>query len=726
MSRRIERSHDLAGLLGWMQVLMGICALGTLPLLGSVFELMQHFMQGVSRTAAGYQLYNLSAHLLCLLIMLPATFFAGTTLPLMTYLLIRRGAGERAIGAVYAANTLGAICGVLIAVHALMPMLGLKGTVTAGASLDLALGLALLFTMRPRRLASAVPAAVVVAALAGTMVFVQLDPRQLLSGVYRSGEAALPEDAEVLYLRDGKTATVGLIRAADGVVHISTNGKTDAALRMAGGDFSPDEATMILAAILPLAAHPNAKSAANIGMGSGLTTHTLLATDQLERVDTIEIERFMIEAASHFGPRVERAFVDARSHIFIEDAKTFFSSRNRKYDIIISEPSNPWVSGVATLFSEEFYQRVGRYLEDDGVLVQWLQLYEADLSLVASIVKALSPHFSDYVLYNSNDSDLLLVARKKGSLAALSDKVLVDPRILHELARIRVTGVQDLEARKIGSKRTLDAMFQSFGAPANSDYFPYVDQNAARTRFMRMAGIELTGLTVHFLPILEMLNEEGSTSSKLTQTAWLTRARAVSDARQLRTALLERRYGDMPRTVEPDVLLPYLFVDACDRGRSEELWIDAMVQLAGFLTPYLPPEELAPIWRRLEREPCFKHLTRKQRAWFDLVQAVGRRDPDAMASQAERLLDEGDAAGAAPRVRYAVLSAMLGHIVRGTPGKAWLLWAKHGSRLMPMDNPPLDARLLLALTGPESHFAKRGRKSKTDQVARVTSGTPMP
>ncbi len=116
---------------------------------------------------------------------------------------------------------------------------------------------------------------------------------------------------------------------------------------------------MLLAAALPLSMHPNPKRVANIGFGSGLTAHMLLNSPLVERLDTIEIEPFIVEAARQgFGPRIGNVFDDPRSHIIYEDAKTFFASAREPYDLIVSEPSNPWVSGVATLFSDEFYGRI--------------------------------------------------------------------------------------------------------------------------------------------------------------------------------------------------------------------------------------------------------------------------------------------------------------------------------------------------------------------------------
>ena len=162
---------------------------------------------------------------------------------------------------------------------------------------------------------------------------------------------------------------------------------------------------------LPISIRPDARTAAVIGIGTGLTTHTLLGSQTLERVDTIEIEPAMAEAARHFAARNASAFADPRSKLVFDDAKSYFSSQAGHYDIIISEPSNPWVSGVSSLFTDEFYRVVRRHLNRGGVLVQWFQLYEIDVKLIASVMRALARNFPDYAIYATTDSDLLKIGR---------------------------------------------------------------------------------------------------------------------------------------------------------------------------------------------------------------------------------------------------------------------------------------------------------------------------
>ncbi|MGD5182344.1 spermine synthase, partial [Xanthomonas citri pv. citri] len=136
---------------------------------------------------------------------------------------------------------------------------------------------------------------------------------------------------------------------------------------------------------LPLALGNGFERVGVIGFGSGLTTHTLLGDARVGRVDTVEIEPAMVEGARLFGDRVARAFDDPRSQIVIDDAKAHFAGSGQRYDLIVSEPSNPWVGGTASLFSDEFYAFVPRQLNEGGVFVQWLQLYEITPELVASV-----------------------------------------------------------------------------------------------------------------------------------------------------------------------------------------------------------------------------------------------------------------------------------------------------------------------------------------------------
>ena len=329
----------------------------------------------------------------------------------------------------------------------------------------------------------------------------------MASGVYQFGMLPDQTNDEVLYQRDGKTATVSITRNLP-YMSIKTNGKSDAGLQITGKGHSKDEETMVLAGAIGIIHRPEARTAAIIGWGSGLTTHTLLTVPQISSVDTIEIEPVMIKAAMLFGPRVRLAYEDPRSHVRIEDAKSYFSFHNKKYDLIISEPSNPWVSGVASLFTKEFYSQVRGYLTNDGLFVQWIHLYDIDMPLVASIMKALTPYFSDYIIYSTNSYDMLIVACPVGEIQEPHASFLTMKDLMHELNKIDVMGLPDINVRVLGNRATLSPLFESYSMSANSDYAPVVDLYAVKSRFFDLtASPQLHSIEFGRLPIMQMLGK---------------------------------------------------------------------------------------------------------------------------------------------------------------------------------------------------------------------------
>ncbi|MCX7153571.1 MAG: fused MFS/spermidine synthase, partial [Proteobacteria bacterium] len=415
VKRRIDRIVNVQRYLGIVQVVMGLLALATLPLYGEMFGIMGKVVKTLGKTDTGYTLFLLASDGIALAVMFPAAFCAGMTLPLISAALLKTGHGEKSIGMVYAANTIGSIAGIIIAAHIAMPLLGLKGMITAGAALDMGLGIILLSKIRARKPAW-ISAGASVAAVCLSLTIFSLDLYKMASGVFRRGDVYGPESAQLVFYKDGKTTSVSLMQFQEGL-SLRTNGKSDGAINLGEGERISDELTMVMTGAIPLAYKPDAKHAAVIGIGTGLTSHTLLSNLKLEALDTVEIEPAMAEASRYFSARNGSVWADPRSRLIFDDAKTAFSLRNARYDIIISEPSNPWVSGVASLFTTEFYRLSKRYLNQGGVLVQWLQMYETDISLLASVMKALGENFEDYVIYAANDSDLLIVAGGKATLS---------------------------------------------------------------------------------------------------------------------------------------------------------------------------------------------------------------------------------------------------------------------------------------------------------------------
>ena len=627
--------HWLAGLL----VAKAFFAAWAVWVYGDVLDLVHWMIASTSRTDGGYVLTTIAGFAASLLVMFPSAFCAGMTLPLATQALTARGHGEASIGRVYAANTAGCIAGAIFATHAGMELAGVKGLTGAGATLDLAMGLLVLVVGGALRTRMAPASAI--AALAGIALFAgaHMDTLRMSSGVYRYGDFIDPARSALRFYRDGKTATISVVDVGT-YRSIRTNGKSDASVQMdPAGRALPDEYTMVLAAALPLALNPGVREVANIGFGSGLTTHALLGSPRVANLDTIEIERMMIEGARQYAPRNERAFSDSRSHIHIEDAKTFFAAHGKRYDLIVSEPSNPWVSGTATLFSEEFYAQARRYLNADGMLVQWVQSYEINVPLLSTIFTALGRHFGDYAVYRTG-VDLLVVATPAVRLPALSPEALAFPGLAQDLERLGIRGLGDLESMRVGRRASLEPLFA--GAVPNSDYYPILDQRAPRARFKLESAAALPQMREAHVPVLAVLDGDTRQPVSRLQSIGVSRPTQIDDAHAAAEAIGVALSGAAsgarvlsPRGRSTSVLANRL---AGDCANAEALWIGAVAEVAHFATPHVAAEDVAPLFEKMRTSRCGRSMDEASRRRLEFLEAANAHDARRMDAAAGWLL----------------------------------------------------------------------------------------
>jgi predicted membrane-bound spermidine synthase len=630
-------------LAAYIQILMGLAAFATLALYDKGFDLMGYFMSAIARNDDGYPLFILASHGIALAAMLPATILAGMTLPLFTAILMDRGQGERSVGQVYAFNTLGAIAGTVLTLFLLMPLVGVEHALLAGAGLDVAIGIVFLVLaaraggLMPRAHAAFASAAVVVLAL---MSFLSAaDPRRMASGVFRTGEAYARSSVSVPAHYDGSTASVTVLRYVDDTVSIFTNGKPDASASMdPDAPTRTDEPTMVLTAALPLSIKPDARRVAIVGFGAGISTHTILGSQDVERVDTIEIERAMYEGARNFGIRSERAYTDPRSNVLFEDAKTFFYQRGEKYDLIISEPSNPWVSGVSSLFTTEYYRMARGFLTDDGVLGQWLHAYETNDAIVHSILKALAENFADFHVYATNSSDLVIVASMRPGMPLPGPEIFRHDALRKDLARVDVRSEADLRARFLADKSMLAPILEFDPVPVNSDYFPYVDLHAAKTVFTRRQMDGLHRMRTIAVPLMLAFRPELlAPGQTFTRSEHVPSTRVRDDADMIASGQAPDGAGSnvVAKLAETGVL-------AGPPGdcapTANAVWEHAMLELMMSTVGYLDGERLGDLRGRV-RSPCAGEPTANQSALIGLLEAYAIRDFGSIAQHAGALLE---------------------------------------------------------------------------------------
>ncbi|MFN3304091.1 MAG: fused MFS/spermidine synthase [Roseateles sp.] len=665
--RRVgDRIADLVRYAGFVQALMGLCAMASVVLLGQSYHWVPYILQALAKTGAGYALYNLATAALALLIMLPAACLAGMTLPLFTAALLRRGAGERAVGQVYAANTLGAILGVLLAAHVLMPTVGVSLTLLLAGAVDLAIGLVLLRALSPGRWTPAV----VVAAGCGAMVLGGLLqwglPDRLLqsAGVFRYGKTDM-SGRELLYYRDGATASISVVRQPGATV-ISTNGKPDAGLTLPGLPPSPDEITMLMLGALPLAVHAQPEEIAVIGWGSGLSTHTLLGSPAPRRVDTIEIERAMWEGATQLLDRNQRAYLDPRSQVHFEDAREFFARGQRRYDVVVSEPSNPWVSGVASLFTQEFYRGVKRSLKPGGLLVQWVHSYEISDALLAQMIAALLQEFPGSEIYAANDADLIILA-PLDRVAGPGDAPWRSPALAAELRRVGLAGPADLAARRIGGPAVLRTYVRLQQAQPHSDFFPTVSLLAPQQRFRGLRANLLLRLAADGLPLLPVLDcrPVWPATQALTPAPQLP----LLNARQQAVWAAERFSGRGPGGARGEGLSRLADALQLQRQPGRPLDADALLVYAANLAQatlgHLDAADQRAFWDPAAWRQAQPALPTGVVALLTLYDATARRDWPAAQQAAEQILNGGVEPAPAGLKEQVLVLAMLAGLAQG-------------------------------------------------------------
>jgi predicted membrane-bound spermidine synthase len=563
--KRMDKFKHPELTLGIVQLVMGISAIATLPAYWLAVQAVGGLLGGEGeRTMELWYQFNILRYLLCLLIMLPATFCAGMTLPLLTHVMLKRGQSEAIVGKVYALNTLGAIVGAVAAGLILMPIVGLKGVIVLGALFDMLLGLALLrneiTSGRAARLASRLlPSAALGSLLMlGFGLIYPVDPMVLTATVFRRGRRELPEYYDILSYVDGRTASVTVVDNTDHPTYhiIYTNGKPDASVILDrwpadrdpdfGPDIAGDEPNQFLVGIVPLMARPDATHGALIGFGSGVTCHTVLGSPNLERLDTVEIEPEMVRGSEFFRPVNYRAYEDPRSHIYFDDAKAYFATAGYKYDFIISEPTNPWVSGVSSLFTVEFYREAKRYLKPGGVLAQWLQGYELSDELLMSVLAALDQEFADYLIVRIGNRDWVIVSSPDGRLGQLSDAVFGWPDMQESFELLGIHDVGQIDGLITANKQMLHPFIKD--RTPNRDVMPLLDTGAEKERFMRSSAEFLHELRWTPAPLIEVL---GGISRRPYPTAGIGDLRDTHILFESELAmLLMRRYED-PTTPEP-------------------------------------------------------------------------------------------------------------------------------------------------------------------------------
>jgi spermidine synthase len=437
--------------------------------------------------SVGFHGYVLGWVAVAALTVFPAAFLSGLQFPLLISLL---GTGRervaRHVGRAYAWNTAGAIAGSLAGGFGLLPLLTAPGVWRFVVVLLTTLAVtAAMLARRGERTSLRVVAfgasALAVALLfaTGPTAFWRHSPigagRVELSRTSRNNLIDFQHTRRrtTLWEAEGIESSVSVANA-DGYAFI-VNGKSDGHARF-------DAGTQIMGGVLPALLHPNPKRAAVVGLGTGTTAGWLAAVPSIESVETVEIEPSIVHVAELCAPVNHDVLSNAKSKVLIGDGREFLLGGGARFDIVSSEPSNPYRAGIANLFTTEFYEAVLSRLNPGGIFVQFLQAYEVDAPAIRTIYGTITRVFPEVETWQTSGGDLLLVGSRTPIAhrwETMEQKVRSEP--FHSAVRNAwaVTDAAGVYARYVCGTSTARRL--AAGARPNTDDRPLVEYAFART-----------------------------------------------------------------------------------------------------------------------------------------------------------------------------------------------------------------------------------------------------
>ncbi|MFH1681433.1 MAG: fused MFS/spermidine synthase, partial [Candidatus Eisenbacteria bacterium] len=404
VARWVDRWRRLLTVFGAIEIVIGLAAVASIPLLADLYEVYIFASRFVPPGFWGLTSVRFIAT--AAVIAIPALLM-GAAFPVAVNGFIRSvGRAGRGVGVLYAMNTVGAVAGSLAAGFLLLPTLGAQKGLMAVALLNLLVGVVLLSAEPGRRFRGVAGGAAVAAA--GFLLGVVLIPPFAFHGLFGRSR---PE-AELIYCSEDVTATITVHRYPPGYNYqdnmrvICTTG-----VDVAGTD-SMLRTTQLIQGHLPLLFHEPGPRVLQIGFGSGETSRVVLL-EGASSLDAVEICAGLVRAAPLFADINELAYQDPRVRIIIMDAKNYALLTGETYDIIMNDSIHPRVSGNASLYTVDYFADCRRRLAPGGFMSSWFPVYglrPEELRMIVRSFQTVFPHATMWMAYNMVNRHALLLA----------------------------------------------------------------------------------------------------------------------------------------------------------------------------------------------------------------------------------------------------------------------------------------------------------------------------
>ena len=472
----------------------------------------------------GFELYLFGKAFLCLAVLLVPTTCLGFSFPLVAQIRVRDESQLGAhVGSTYAWNTIGNVLGVLVTGLVLLPSIGLLGGFHVSLGLNFAAGALLLLVASEARLelrgavGAAASLVVVIYASLGTgwtePINFARNHLRLRSGPDASLDASAraqhpsssfeawkqtyvgPEAGTLLFFEEDAHTTV--VVSGDRNIQLYVNSKSDASTL---GDLE----TQLLAGHLPLFLSLETRTLLLIGHGSGITTGAALR-HPIESADIVEISPAVIRADKFFADHNHHVLDDPRVRVYLDDAQSFLRAVPRSYDLIISEPSNPWVSGIGALFTVEFFESVRRQLNTGGRFALWFPTYELSDEAVQLTIRTIGSVFPHVMLFGDDDLAnifaLCSMEPMEADFAAMEQRFR-RPEVRDDLARMRLPNLSALLSHHRVSQERFSSM--TGPGPLNTIGHERLEYIGPRTFFEQTSSFYVE----RFDPLIQVVEEE--------------------------------------------------------------------------------------------------------------------------------------------------------------------------------------------------------------------------
>ena len=481
--RRLERGGDVATLIAFLQTAV---ALGGL-LVFRARALFERVYLSLYQGTESYAAFQLGVYLMVFALVALATLAMGANFPAVVRLLAPRpGEEARTLGGVYFVNTAGAVAGALAGEFLILPRLGFDGLLATVVVIYL--GSAVLYwRLAPpaaRRYALGPVGALAALALLLTPPLRAFEPPW--NAVYYSGVRQgtyekyqlLNAAHEVIFRRQGFYGQVTVTQTRDDR-YLKHNGKTDASTN------ATDSFAQYLLGELPLLLHPHPERVVNIGLGGGLTLGAIAAHPEPREIVQVELDPLVVEATrAWFSDANHHALDDPRVRLVVDDGRSFIERGTEKFDVIISEPPNIWVSGVSGLFTTEFYRAARARLRPGGILCQWLPLYELGEKDLATALATLGTQFEHLAGWTNGSVAVILASADPLPIGASRVRRPIPPAVAADLLR---AGIPPQQIDLFLSQPDLDgaaiARLQAAARDLNRDDHPVLEFRAARNLY---------------------------------------------------------------------------------------------------------------------------------------------------------------------------------------------------------------------------------------------------